>query len=120
MYLDPLELEGLTRVRYKPIPLLPPRSEHADETTPRTDGTMEPLQNEFALVSVGVARVGSEEALLIRDMNAGQAVLLRAYELDALLRARHLLPLRAAEKHDGNLLGQFSRAGPSCRRFRSE
>jgi len=89
VYLDPLELEGLTRVRYKPIPLLPPRSEHADETTPRTDGTMEPLQNEFALVSVGVARVGSEEALLIRDMNAGQAVLLRAYELDALLRARH-------------------------------
>ncbi|TMI71348.1 MAG: hypothetical protein E6H05_12695 [Bacillati bacterium ANGP1] len=89
VYLDPLELEGLTRVRYKPIALLPPRSEQTDEATPRTDGTMEPLQNEFALVSVGVAHVGSEEALLIRDMNAGQAVLLRAHELDALLRARH-------------------------------
>ena len=54
VYLDPLELEGLTRVRYKPIALLPPRSEQTDEATPRTDGTMEPLQNEFALVSVGV------------------------------------------------------------------
>ena len=88
-YLDPLELEGLTRVRYKPIPVLPPRSDQADAATPRTDGTMAPLQNEFALVSVGVARVGSEEALMIRDMNAGQTVVLRAEELDALLRARH-------------------------------
>ena len=59
-YLDPLELEGLTRVRYKPIPLLPPRSDQADAATPRTDGTMAPLQNEFALVSVGVARVEPE------------------------------------------------------------
>src|SRR5439155_779313 len=75
--------------RYKPIPLLPPRSDQADAATPRTDGTMAPLQNEFALVSVGVARVGSEEALMIRDMNAGQTVVLRAEELDALLRARH-------------------------------
>ena len=50
---------------------------------------MAPLQNEFALVSVGVARVGSEEALIIRDMNAGQTVVLRTEELDALLRARH-------------------------------
>lgn len=88
-YLDPLELEGLTRVRYKPISLFPPRPDQADATTPRMDGTMEPLQNEFALVSVGVARVGSEEGLMIRDMNAGQTVVLRAQELDALLRARH-------------------------------
>lgn len=88
-YLDPLELEGLTRVRYKPIPLLPPKMDPHEEGALRSGGAMEPLGNEFALVGVGVARVGSEEALLIRDMNAGQAVFLRAHELEALLRARH-------------------------------
>ena len=95
VYFDPLELEGLTRVRYKPIPLLPPRPEQGDPAASRTGGAMEPLQNEFALVSVGVARIGSEEALVICDMNAGQTVVLRAHELDALLRARHrdLAPL---------------------------
>lgn len=88
-YLDPLELEGLTRVRYKPIPLLPPKTDPREEGALRQDRAMESLGNEFALVGVGVARVGSEEALLIRDMNAGQAVFLRAHELEALLRARH-------------------------------
>ncbi len=88
-YLDPLELEGLTRVRYKPIPLLPPKTDPHEEGALRSGGTMEPLGNEFALVGVGVARVGKEEALLIRDMNAGQAVFLRAHELEALLRVRH-------------------------------
>ncbi len=88
-YLDPLELEGLTRVRYKPISLLPPKTDPKEEGILRPGGEMEPLGNEFALVGVGVARVGSEEALLIRDMNAGQAVFLRAHELEALLRSRH-------------------------------
>ncbi len=60
-----------------------------EEGTLRQGEAIEPLGNEFALVSVGVARVGSEEALLIRDMNACQAVFLRAHELEALLRARH-------------------------------
>jgi hypothetical protein len=88
-YLDPLELEGLTKVRHKPIPLLPAMSERADAGQRQPDTAMEPLQNEFALVSVGVARVGKDEALLIQDLNAGHAVFLRAHELDALLRARH-------------------------------
>jgi hypothetical protein len=88
-YLDPLELEGLTRVRYKPIPLLAPKPDADEEALLRPDAGTELLQNEFALVSVGVARVGNEEALLIRDMNAGRVVCLRAHELDALLRARH-------------------------------
>ena len=87
-YLDPLELEGLTRVRYRPIPLLPPK-DGADENLLRPEARLEPLQNEFALVGVGVARLGKDDALLIRDMNAGQVVFLRADELDALLRARH-------------------------------
>lgn len=86
-YLDPLELEGLTRVRYKPIPLLPPPGP-ARELLPVVQ-RLEPLQNEFALVGVGVARGAAGEALLIRDMNAGQVVALTAREVEALLAARH-------------------------------
>ncbi|MBI3975362.1 MAG: hypothetical protein HY334_03125 [Armatimonadetes bacterium] len=92
-YLDPLELEGLTRVRYKPFPLLPPGERPAREEAPvrpAVEERMERLQNEFALVGVGVARGRSEEGLLIRDMNAGQAVVLTPDELEALLRARHM------------------------------
>lgn len=90
VYLDPLELEGLTRVRYKPIALLPSRNAE-DEAALRTAAPeqIERLQNEFAMVGVGVARWRNEAGLVIRDMNAGQTVLLTADELEALLRVRH-------------------------------
>lgn len=90
-FLDPLELEGLTRVRYTPIAILPGRHEHASQGGRPVLGheSMERLQNEFALVDVGVAR-GNGGGLLIRDMNAGQTVLLDPEELEALLRARHM------------------------------
>lgn len=92
-YLDPLELEALTRVRYKPIPILPgggktPPPRDAEAQASRAEG-MERLQNEFALVDVGISR-GDGEALLIRDMNAGQAVALTTEEVEALLRVRHV------------------------------
>jgi len=90
-YLDPLELEGLTRVRAKPIAVLPANDGPARQAEVRATGAepMERLQNEFALVDVGVA--GENAAgLLIRDMNAGQTVLLTPEELEALLRARHM------------------------------
>jgi hypothetical protein len=92
VYLDPLELEGLTRVRHKPIALLPGGDAGDREEQQMRAATVEhvePLQNEFALVAVGVARWAADARLLIRDMNAGQAVLLSAEELAALLRARH-------------------------------
>lgn len=90
-FLDPLELEGLTRVRYKPIALLPAGpSEQEDKRTRQTTAPLQPLQNEFAMVGVAVARTNGEPGLLIRDMNAGQSVLLSPSELDALLRAHHM------------------------------
>lgn len=90
-YLDPLELEGLTRVRYKPSALLPGGAGGPeDRRTRAATGRVEPLQNEFAMVGVGVAHSDGEPGLLIRDMNAGQTVLLTAGELEALLRARHI------------------------------
>lgn len=90
-YLDPLELEGLTRVRYKPIRLLPAGpSEREDRRVRAAIAPVQPLQNEFAMVGVAVAHGNGEPGLLIRDMNAGQSVLLSPTELEALLRARHM------------------------------
>jgi len=92
-YLDPLELEGLTRVRHTPIAVLPVAGKaerDEDQLRSAAAARMEPLQNEFALVGVGVARGKTEAGLLIRDMNAGQAVLLTPAELEALLAARHM------------------------------
>lgn len=91
-YLDPLELEGLTRVRHKPIIMLrAPARRVPDEALRRAAAErVEPLQNEFAMVGVGVTKWNSEAGLLIKDMNAGQIVLLTADELEALLRARHM------------------------------
>lgn len=105
-YLDPLELEGLTRVRYKPIRVLPaapgraarehqgrgapPEQAGADaDRGPAADAAGR-LQNEFALVAVAAARTDGEAALLITDLNAGHSVLLSGDELEALLQARHM------------------------------
>jgi len=90
-FLDPLELEGLTRVRYKPVPVLPVATadgaEQAAEAWKSVGEGSERLQNEFALVAV--ALVGSE-GLLVRDMNGGLAVVLGSQELEALLHVRHM------------------------------
>ncbi len=90
-FLDPLELEGLTRVRYKPVPALPvgatDGAEQAAEAWKSVAERSERLQNEFALVAV--ALVGGQ-GLLIRDMNGGLAVVLGPEELEALLRVRHM------------------------------
>jgi hypothetical protein len=89
-YFDPLELEGLTRARYKPFPFLPGRKDHEERLLRAVSGArMELLQNEFAMVGVGLARANGEERLFIRDMNAGQAIVLSPEELEGLLRARH-------------------------------
>jgi hypothetical protein len=94
VFLDPLELEGLTRVRYKPVPALPVASgdgaAEAAEVWRRHAEVAERLQNEFALVAVALVRGQGGDGLLVRDMNAGLAVLLRAYELESLVRVRHM------------------------------
>lgn len=90
-YLDPLELEGLTRLRSKPIAVLGPAGagrEHA--VRPAGAEPVEHLQNEFAMVGVSVSRSNRDAGLIIRDMNAGQTVLLTPQELEALLAARHM------------------------------
>jgi hypothetical protein len=90
-YLDPLELEGLTRLRHKPIAVLA-RAGTGSERAARPAGAepVEHLQNEFAMVGVSVSSSKTDAGLVIRDMNAGQTVLLTAQELEALLAARHM------------------------------
>jgi len=89
-YLDPLELEGLTRARHKPFAPLG-RTAPVDEALTRAAAAarLERLQNEFALVGVAVARAGAAAALFIRDLNAGLGIVLAPGEVEALLRARH-------------------------------
>ncbi len=91
-YLDPLELEGLTRARHKAFSPLETAKAPPDESLVRAAAgeRLERLQNEFALVGVAVTRSVAGEALFIRDMNAGQAIVLTPEELEALLRARHM------------------------------
>ncbi len=91
-YLDPLELEGLTRARHKPFPPLQAAKGPSDELLVRAAAgeRLEHLQNEFALVGVAVARSTAGEALLVRDLNAGLGILLTPKELEALLHARHM------------------------------
>ena len=91
-FFDPLELEGLTRARHKPFPLLPTATAPPDHALAQAAAQqrLERLQNEFALVGVAVARSPAGEALFIRDMNAGLGILLGADDLEALLRARHM------------------------------
>lgn len=91
VFLDPLELEGLSRVRYKPVPALPllrkDGAEQAAEIWKSLGSQWERFQNEFALVAVAV--VGTQ-GLLVRDMNGGLAVVLSSHELEALLKVRHM------------------------------
>lgn len=88
---DPLELEGLTRVRHKPLAVL------AGLEQPMANGglsaevdELELLQNEFAMVGVRPVRSAESEGLLIQDMNGGQRVVLSAGELGGLLLAKHM------------------------------
>lgn len=90
-YLDPLELEGLTRLRYKPIAVLSrTRTDRERPGQPAKAEAVEHLQNEFAMVGVGISHANSDTRLVIMDMTAGQTVFLTSQELEALLAARHM------------------------------
>lgn len=89
VYFDPLELEGLTRARHKPNPLVHGGPDGEDVLSRSGHKEIEVFQNEFAMVGVGVSGSKSHAGLFIRDMNAGQTIVLGADELELLLRAHH-------------------------------
>lgn len=88
---DALELEGLTRIRHKPLAVLGEQQPGApDEKVSIEIDHLELLQNEFAMVGVSSARRGPKAGLLIQDMNGGQRVFLDSSELSMLMRAKHM------------------------------
>lgn len=94
--LDPLELEGLTRLPFVAFTALPGAQDVAEETVfgpPRED--MDILRNEFAMVGVSVVEAPEGPRLHVRNMASGAEVRLRAGHLDQLTRLRHrdLAPL---------------------------
>ncbi|MER3457007.1 MAG: hypothetical protein C4303_01290 [candidate division GAL15 bacterium] len=99
VFLDPLELEGLTRVRHKPVPGLGIASangrEDGQEAWHLRAESAQRLQNEFALVSVAVVQEKGRSGLLVRDMNGGLVVVLAPEEVEELLRVRHMDLARA-------------------------
>jgi hypothetical protein len=95
IYLDPIELEGLTRLRYNADELLRTLVEDADGAAPDAPADLETMQNEFAMVQIG--RVHAEESirLYIRDLASKAETMLTQSELVGLtsLHHRELAPL---------------------------
>ncbi len=96
LVLDPLELEGLTRLPFTPLPGLEGAADETGDRSPgRAEAGHEILRNEFAMVAVTLAAGPDGGRLLVRNMGSGAAVGLGAAELDLLSRLRHrdLAPL---------------------------
>ena len=101
--LDPLELEGLTRLPFTTFPPLGPpvmgdQGDAADAAEVRLgapDPGLHVLRNEFAMVGVGVSDEPDGRRLRVRNMSSGAEILLRPTQLDRLtvLRHRDLAPL---------------------------
>jgi hypothetical protein len=95
--LDPLELEGLTRLPFTAFPALEDRLDEADAGL--AFGPPEPdlriLRNEFAMVGVSVADDPEGPRLRVRNMASGAEVRLKPGHLARLTRLRHrdLAPL---------------------------
>lgn len=89
IFLDPLELEGLTRIRQGGLVL--GGGSAADEgDAPAGGGVAEQLfQNEFAMVAVAKLDSEGRPRLLIRDLASQAEAYLRPVELQELTRLRH-------------------------------
>jgi hypothetical protein len=98
--LDPLELEGLTRLAFVTFPQLHDGPGEIESDFVVGGGAdLEILRNEFAMVAVTVEE-GPEEgpdggSLRVRNMGSGAEVVLRAHHLERLVRLHHrdLAPL---------------------------
>lgn len=95
--LDPLELEGLTRLPFVVFTALEGASDVVAEAAafgPPPPG-MSILRNEFAMVGVGLVEGPEGSWLHLRDMASGAQIRLGAGHLDRLTRLRHrdLAPL---------------------------
>ncbi|MEA2227299.1 MAG: hypothetical protein QOF29_611 [bacterium] len=97
--LDPIELEGLTRVRHGALAAAlglagnggaaGANGAAAHETEAPASVALEVLQNEFAMVAVGRVDVAGGPRLLVRDLASRTEVLLDPGELCTLTGLRH-------------------------------
>lgn len=86
--LDPIELEGLTKMREIRLEALVDGGEPAPETPP-APVELELLQNEFAMVEVGHVETTRGGCLFIRDLASRTEVCLDADTLCGLTRLTH-------------------------------
>jgi hypothetical protein len=88
IFLDPLELEGLTRIRGGGLVLGRPSMDD-DEDSHAGGLSEEVFQNEFAMVTVGRLDRGGRARLVVRDLASRAEAYLRPLELKELTRLKH-------------------------------
>jgi hypothetical protein len=95
IFLDPIELEGLTRLRESRDQSLRALARGPADTPSEAAADLEILQNEFAMVQVGRVELEDGPALYIRDLASRAETTLRMAELAGLAKLRHrqLAPL---------------------------
>lgn len=97
LVLDPLELEGLTRLPFTSFPPLgtSPEAREGEIRLGAPETGLHILRNEFAMVGVSVTDEPAGPRLLVRNMASGAQILLSPGELAKLTRLRHrdLAPL---------------------------
>jgi hypothetical protein len=91
IFLDPLELEGLTRIRGGGLTLGRPSFDDDDEEEGSHGGGVseEVFQNEFAMVTVGRLDRGGRARLVVRDLASRAEAYLHPLELKELTRLKH-------------------------------
>jgi hypothetical protein len=90
IFLDPLELEGLTRIRHGGLALGRPSMDDDEEGYSHGGGLSgEVFQNEFAMVTVGRLDRGGRTRLVVRDLASRAEAYLRPVELKELTRLKH-------------------------------
>lgn|SRR5918996_1715454 len=95
IYLDPIELEGLTRLRSSRADSLRSLTGEGDLDEPSPPSELETMQNEFAMVQIGRIQSDDGARLYIRDLASRAETTLRPVQLLGLTKLRHrqLAPL---------------------------
>jgi hypothetical protein len=88
IFLDPLELEGLTRMRHGSW-VFGPSGDVGDERSFEEAVPGEVFQNEFAMVTVARLETEGRMRLHVRDLASQAEAYLRPIELQELTRLRH-------------------------------
>jgi hypothetical protein len=89
IFLDPLELEGLTRIRGGGLVLGQTSGDGEEEAIEAGGFPGEVFQNEFAMVTVGWLDRGGRTRLVVRDLASRAEAYLRPVELKELTRLKH-------------------------------